>query len=416
LLANPNNPDGRIVARDDLRDWHDRLMRRDGWLVVDEAFADAAPQFSVSSKVGQWPRLITLRSFGKFFGLAGLRLGFVLAPPEVTAMLRAILGDWPLSAGAIAMGRAAYQDAAWIAQARRDLAQRATQMDRLLAGHGLKTRGACPHFRLIEDDAAQTLFNTLAQAHILSRPFDYAPIGCDWAFQRGMRISNDWTRCSPMGELFILGAMALDLALGWPGWLYRAVGHPVGLFAWLIDRARRYGNRARFAPGTKRVFGILTVAMLVLVAGGGAWGLQNLAQALPGSTLWLAILAWPGLAMRSLDDHVRAVWRSLKMGDEPQARRAVGMIVGRDTAQLDADGVARAAIESLAELCDGIAAPLFWLVALGLPGLWVYKALNTADSMIGHPEPDLRDFGWAARAAMMWPTGYRRVYLALCYV
>lgn len=175
LLANPNNPDGRIVARDDLRDWHDRLMRRDGWLVVDEAFADAAPQFSVSSKVGQWPRLITLRSFGKFFGLAGLRLGFVLAPPEVTAMLRAILGDWPLSAGAIAMGRAAYQDAAWIAQARRDLAQRATQMDRLLAGHGLKTRGACPHFRLIEDDAAQTLFNTLAQAHILSRPFDYAP-------------------------------------------------------------------------------------------------------------------------------------------------------------------------------------------------------------------------------------------------
>lgn len=200
-----------------------------------------------------------------------------------------------------------------------------------------------------------------------------------------------------MGELFILGAMALDLALGWPGWLYRAVGHPVGLFAWLIDRARRYGNRARFAPGTKRVFGILTVAMLVLVAGGGAWGLQNLAQALPGSTLWLAILAWPGLAMRSLDDHVRAVWRSLKMGDEPQARRAVGMIVGRDTAQLDADGVARAAIESLAEsFCDGIAAPLFWLVALGLPGLWVYKALNTADSMIGHPEPDLRDFGWAA--------------------
>jgi cobalamin biosynthetic protein CobC len=102
LLANPNNPDGRIVARDDLRDWHDRLMRRDGWLVVDEAFADAAPQRSVQGRAMAKADYLAL--FGKFFGLAGLRLGFVLAPPEVTAMLRAILGDWPLSAGAIAMG------------------------------------------------------------------------------------------------------------------------------------------------------------------------------------------------------------------------------------------------------------------------------------------------------------------------
>lgn len=203
-------------------------------------------------------------------------------------------------------------------------------------------------------------------------------------------------RCA-MADPVVLGAMALDAALGWPGWLYRGLGHPVGLFARIIEQAEPWGNRVEFAVVMRRLAGVVTVALLLMVAGGGGWALQRAAMTLPGSAVWLALLAWPALAIRGLDDHVRAVLRPLQTGDLVAARRAVGMIVGRDTDRLDGDGVARAAIESLAEsFCDGVLAPLFWLAVLGLPGVWAYKALNTADSLIGHPEPDLRDFGWAA--------------------
>lgn len=204
-----------------------------------------------------------------------------------------------------------------------------------------------------------------------------------------------------MADPVPLMAMALDVALGWPAGLYRRVGHPVGLFARIITWAQRKGNRAEIAPLHRRIAGGLTVALLLIVAGGGGWLLQAAALS-AGRWGWVlvAIMAWPALAMRSLHDHVRAVLRPLQAGDLAAARRAVGMIVGRDTAALDGDGVARAGAESLAEsFCDGVVAPLFWLLACGLPGVWVYKALNTADSLIGHKEPDLRDFGWAAARA-----------------
>jgi adenosylcobinamide-phosphate synthase len=111
----------------------------------------------------------------------------------------------------------------------------------------------------------------------------------------------------------------------------------------------------------------------------------------------IAPLAAPALAQRSLHDHVAPVARTLEAGDIAAARTVVGLIVGRDTGMLDESGTSRAAIESLAEsFCDGIAAPLFWLLLLGLPGIWVYKAINTADSLIGHREKRWRAFGWAA--------------------
>lgn len=119
------------------------------------------------------------------------------------------------------------------------------------------------------------------------------------------------------------------------------------------------------------------------------------ASRLPGAAPVLA--GTLGLAQRSLYDHVVAVAKALEADDLSAARTAVGRIVGRDTAALDASGVATAAIESLAEsFNDGIVAPALWLAVGGLPGLYVYKAVNTADSLIGHREPRWKDFGWAA--------------------
>lgn len=202
-----------------------------------------------------------------------------------------------------------------------------------------------------------------------------------------------------MAEPIALTALALDAAFGWPRAFYRRVGHPVGLFARLIDRSEARWNRPGYSFETRRALGVLTLLLLLIFVAGTGWTVQHMLLVSPGGWGWIAvaILAWPALAQRSLFDHVRAVAERLDAGDLPGARTAVGMIVGRDTAALDETGVARAAIESLAEsFCDGVAAPLFWLLLLGLPGIWTYKAINTADSLIGHREDRWRAYGWAA--------------------
>ncbi|WP_028967815.1 adenosylcobinamide-phosphate synthase CbiB [Sphingomonas phyllosphaerae] len=197
-----------------------------------------------------------------------------------------------------------------------------------------------------------------------------------------------------MAEPVALAALAIDVAVGWPAWLYARVGHPVGAIARVIGALEKWWNR----PGLpRRLLGVATIAIVValtiVVALLAEWGVRALGFGWAG----VALLAWPGLAQRSLYVHVRPVALALARGDLPVARSAVAMIVGRDTATLDQAGVARAAIESLAEsFCDGVAAPLFWLLVGGLPGLWAYKAVNTADSLIGHREERWRDFGWAA--------------------
>lgn len=202
-----------------------------------------------------------------------------------------------------------------------------------------------------------------------------------------------------MADPVALVALAVDAAVGWPRSLYRRVGHPVGLFARLIATCEARWNRDDWSTATRRALGILTLLLLVALAGGLAWIARLLAMACLGEWGWVAValMAWPALAQRSLFDHVRAVADALDRDGLPAARGTVGAIVGRDTGALDESGVARAAIESLAEsFCDGVAAPLFWLLLLGLPGLWAYKTINTADSLIGHREPRWRAFGWAA--------------------
>jgi cobalamin biosynthetic protein CobC len=167
LLANPGNPDGVAIAPAD-------LVRPD-WLIVDEAFADASPETSLLPGLAADARVIVLRSFGKYFGLAGVRLGFVAGPEDVIAMLRTRIGSWPVSAAAIAIGTAAYRDAAWIAATRASLPKRAAALDAVLRRHGLAPGGACPLFRLVETPDAGRIFETLARHAILTRPFAERP-------------------------------------------------------------------------------------------------------------------------------------------------------------------------------------------------------------------------------------------------
>ncbi len=193
----------------------------------------------------------------------------------------------------------------------------------------------------------------------------------------------------------VAGALLVEGVVGWP----RRLSHPVVWIGALIAALERQWNGAERPERARRILGVAVVMILMMVAGGVGWGVQALAAAAPfwpGLAL-LLVCGATGLAARSLFDHVRAVARPLKAGDLPAARLAVGMIVGRDVEAMDENEVAMAALESLAEsFCDGVVAPVFWFVTGGLPGLFVYKAINTADSMIGHREPRWRAFGWAA--------------------
>ena len=197
-------------------------------------------------------------------------------------------------------------------------------------------------------------------------------------------------------------ALLVDVAIGWPAWLYARIGHPVGGFARMIGWAETRWNAPALSYARRNAAGIVTI---IVVAGSAIVLSAALSAALHiwfGPAAWIAIgiVAAPGLAIRSLYDHVVPVARALATSDLETARTRVAMIVGRDVASLDEAGVARAAIESLAEsVCDGVVAPLFWLLVAGLPGLWAYKALNTADSLIGHREERWRAFGWAAARA-----------------
>lgn len=190
-------------------------------------------------------------------------------------------------------------------------------------------------------------------------------------------------------------ALALDAVMGWPERLYARIGHPVtwlGRFITALEARLNRGGMWR-----RRLAGAACVAVVLAVAVAPAVLAQRLLPQGVTGVLVAAILAWPLVAVRSLYDHVAAVARPLAARDLEAARRAVALIVGRDPARLDAAGVARAGIESLAEnASDGVVAPLVWGAVLGLPGLAAYKAANTLDSMIGHRSARYEDFGKAA--------------------
>ena len=177
LLANPNNPDGRLIAPSRLVALASRLADGGGVLILDEAFADAVADGGVLPRLpaSLGDHVIVLRSFGKFFGLGGLRLGFAVSSQRWLAPFRQRLGSWPVSAAAISIGTAAYRDQAWIAATRARLIEDAARLDALLADHGLVATGACPLFRLVETKDAALLFRRLMRHGLLTRPFVDAP-------------------------------------------------------------------------------------------------------------------------------------------------------------------------------------------------------------------------------------------------
>ncbi len=174
VLCHPNNPDGRVVPAPLLLSLADQLASRDGFLLVDEAFADFEPGISLAKYLPH-PGLILLRSFGKPFGLAGLRLGFALSDPSRAQRLRAALGPWAVSGPALTIGTSALADRAWLNQAASVCADDASRLDQMLIKSGMEIIGGTKLFRLVLSSNASDVALCLAEAGILVRMFEAQP-------------------------------------------------------------------------------------------------------------------------------------------------------------------------------------------------------------------------------------------------
>jgi len=175
IVVNPNNPDGRIVSREDLLAIAERQSAHGGLLIVDEAFMDAGPRDESLSAHVEAANVVVLRSFGKFFGLAGLRLSFALAPRTLAAHLNAALGPWPVSGAALTIGAAALSDRNWVEATRASLAKAAGRLGLLLEGAGLVKIGGTDLFWLVRTPEAPELFDRLGRAGIFVRRFAEEP-------------------------------------------------------------------------------------------------------------------------------------------------------------------------------------------------------------------------------------------------
>ena len=220
-----------------------------------------------------------------------------------------------------------------------------------------------------------------------------------------------------MMPLIVLASLILEAVVGYPAALHARLPHPVVWAGAAINAFERRWNEPQYPSGARRVLGVAAIVLVVAAAAAAGWIVEwavGFLTVVPGcdfaappcravglgGSLVIALIGTTGLAQRSLFDHVNNVLVALRAGDLPLSRQQVSLIVGRDTQRLDANGVSAAALESLAEsFNDGIVAPVFWFLIAGLPGLFAYKVLNTADSLIGHREERWRAFGWAAARA-----------------
>lgn len=173
IVCNPNNPDGHIFSTDELEQARKRQAARNGWLIVDEAYADLVPMHSLTPQGGS-DNLIILRSFGKFFGLAGVRLGAMIGPEPVLSLMSGRLGVWPVSGPALCIGQQAYRDQVWQQATRDRLSAARRRLDRILIQAGLSPAGGCDLFRLVETPDATDLWRRLAQRGVYVRRFDWS--------------------------------------------------------------------------------------------------------------------------------------------------------------------------------------------------------------------------------------------------
>jgi adenosylcobinamide-phosphate synthase len=199
-----------------------------------------------------------------------------------------------------------------------------------------------------------------------------------------------------MAVALTLLALLIEAMVGYPDRLVRSIGHPVIWMGSLIAALERRWNRETMAPALRRTLGAVAVVLLVGIVGVAAFLVERGLLILPFGLLGAGVLGSTLIAQRSLHQHVARVADALDAG-LASGREAVSHIVSRDTNALDEAGVARAAIESLAEnFSDGVVGPVLWMIIAGLPGAAIYKAVNTADSMIGHRTARFQAFGWAA--------------------
>jgi len=195
----------------------------------------------------------------------------------------------------------------------------------------------------------------------------------------------------------VVAALAFDALIGDPDWLWRRLPHPVALIGSFIGLLDRTLNLETRSPARRKLAGVGVVILLLAFSALSGLLIEMALRQFAFGSLLIGLVASTLIAQRSLYQHVARVRTAFGDNGLAEARRAVSMIVGRDPDHLDEAGVCRAAIESCAEnFSDGVVAPVFWLALLGLPGLIAYKAINTADSMIGHLSPRHASFGWAA--------------------
>jgi cobalamin biosynthetic protein CobC len=191
IVVNPNNPDGRLVEKATLLGIAKELRPRGGVLVVDESFADIAPPgASLAGDIGRG-NIVVLRSFGKFYGLAGLRLGFALAAPSLVGRLDAMLGPWAVAGPALFIGEKALADRAWKLQALTRLTEAAARLDEMLTNASLEVVGGTSLYRLTRSAEAEQLFAHLGRAGILVRRFSEEPTWLRWGLPRS---ENEWRR------------------------------------------------------------------------------------------------------------------------------------------------------------------------------------------------------------------------------
>lgn len=200
--------------------------------------------------------------------------------------------------------------------------------------------------------------------------------------------------------MVLAAALALDALFGEMGALFRLLPHPVEAMGRLIGAMDRKLNKPERGEGARFLRGVFTILVVAGGAGLAGWLIATLARGLPGGWMIEALVVATLLAQRSLHDHVAAVAIALRNEGLAGGRRAIRHIVSRDPAALDEPGIARAGLESLSEnFADAVVAPVFWYAVAGLPGILAYKAINTADSMIGYRSEKYRAFGKAAARA-----------------